>query len=71
MIETTLKWYTPEEKTPENGEVIAINAWKHAIMVSDMQVYNGHFNCTSDDTEMEIFPTYWAYIPKDIKRANK
>lgn len=69
MIETKIRWYTLEEKKPKNGEVLTVFMDGQDVRyITVLDVNNGHFNC-STSLDNELFPTYWANIPK-INRGN-
>lgn len=65
MKSITFNWYTPQEKTPENGEVAILNIYDYTINIANCEVYNGCFNCSSSNRRYEMFPDYWAYIPTE------
>lgn len=64
MIKTTITWYKPEEKTPKNGEVLALSASGH---ITTLSVYDGHFNCSNRDRKNEIEVVLWAHAPRRLK----
>ena len=63
MTKTTITWYNPEEKTPENGQVLALCETGY---IATLSVYNGHFNCSNDDLESEMHALLWAYMPQKL-----
>lgn len=65
MIETKIRWYTLEEKKPKNGEVLTVFMDGQDVRyITVLFVNNGHFNCNGTSLKHELFPTYWANIPK-------
>lgn len=65
MLKTTITWYKPEEKTPENGEVLTLSDTGNITILS---VYDGHFNCRPGISENEIENIIlWAEIPQKLE----
>lgn len=64
-MKTTIEWFTPKEKTPRNGEVLALCTPGY---ITTLNVYDGHFNCSCGDSfETEIEVVVWAYTPKKLE----
>lgn len=66
MTKTTIKWYTKEEKTPEDGRVMAMLRYSY---VTTLPVHNGHYNCTNDSLDNELTDNVilWAYLPDTLQ----
>lgn len=66
MTKTTIKWYTKEEKTPDDGKVMAILRYSY---ITTLPVHKGHFNCTSDNLVSELTDNVilWAPIPETLQ----
>lgn len=76
-ITTNIKWYLATETLPtENDEVLVCTRFGR---VTTVYVYNGHFNCYSENRSSELLPgtviLYWAYIPDklytEVNKYNK
>lgn len=64
MITTAIQWYTPEEKKPLDGEVLIMCVFLNTPnYFTSVSVKDGHFNCSEDNFNNEIFVDYWAEIP--------
>ncbi len=66
MIKTNIKWYTKEEQTLANGNVLAMLRYSY---ITTLPVYNGHYNCTSDSVKNELTDNVilWAPIPDTLQ----
>ena len=68
-MKTTIEWFTPKEKTPRNGEVLALCTSGYITMVN---CYKGHFNASSFNLDNEFDGVVmWAYPPQSLEKIAK